>query len=89
MTTIIAIIIAAPAAYVIARMPSKIKYAVVLSLFFTRMFPDVGIALPIAVQFIKLNLMDTYLGLVMAHLIVNLPLQHGYWLELLRQYQRT
>lgn len=73
MTTIIAIIIAAPAAYVIARMPSKIKYAVVLSLFFTRMFPDVGIALPIAVQFIKLNLMDTYLGLVMAHLIVNLP----------------
>lgn len=73
MTTIIAIIIAAPAAYVIARLPWKIKYVVVLSLFFTRMFPDVGIALPIAVEFIKLNLMDTYLGLVMAHLIVNLP----------------
>jgi len=73
MTTIIAILIAAPAAYVIARLPSKIKYAVVLSLFFTRMFPDVGIALPIAVEFIKLNLMDTYIGLVMAHLIVNLP----------------
>lgn len=73
MTTIAAIAAAAPAAYVIARMPSKIKYAVVLSLFFTRMFPDVGIALPISVEFIKLNLLDTYLGLILAHLVMNLP----------------
>jgi len=73
MTMLISIVIASPAAYVIARMPNKIKYGVVLSLFFTRMFPDVGIALPISIEFIKLNLLDTYTGLIMAHLIVNLP----------------
>jgi trehalose transport system permease protein len=73
MTTLIAIIIAAPAACVIARMPSKIKYAVVLSLFLLRMFPEVAIALSISVQFLRWNLIDTNTGLVMAHLILNLP----------------
>ncbi|TYP51322.1 carbohydrate ABC transporter permease [Thermosediminibacter litoriperuensis] len=73
LTTVAAVLIASPAAYVIARMPRKIKYPLVLSLFLTRMFPEVGIALPISVQFIKMNLIDTYTGLVLAHLILNLP----------------
>lgn len=72
-TTVAALAIVAPGAYVISRMPRSIKYVVVLSLFFTRMFPDVGIALPIAVTFIKWNLLDTHLGLVMAHLTKLLP----------------
>lgn len=72
-TTAAAVVIAAPAAYVIARMPSKIKYAIVLSLFLLRMFPEVAIALSISVQFLKWNLIDTNIGLVMAHLILNLP----------------
>lgn len=73
LTTIIAIIIAAPAAYVISRMPRKWKYIVILSLLFTRMFPDVGIALPIATRFHSWGLIDNTLGLVLAHLIPNLP----------------
>ncbi|EGL81515.1 ABC-type transporter, integral membrane subunit [Caldalkalibacillus thermarum TA2.A1] len=72
-TTIIAIIIAAPAAYVISLLPKKYQYTIILSLLFTRMFPDVGIALPISVTFISWNLLDTYTGLIMAHLIPNLP----------------
>ncbi len=72
-TTVIAIMVAAPAAYVISRMPKKVRYTVILSLFFTRMFPEVGIALPIAVNFIKLNLLDTYTGLILAHLVKVLP----------------
>lgn len=72
-TTIVAVVIAAPASYVIARLPRKIRYTTILSLLFTRMFPDVLIALPIAITFMKLNLMDTTTGLVFAHLIANLP----------------
>ena len=73
LTTILAIIIAAPAAYVIARFPRKIRYTTILALLFSRMFPDVLIALPIAIFFIKLNLLDTVIGLVFAHLVANLP----------------
>ncbi|MCF6092788.1 carbohydrate ABC transporter permease [Microaerobacter geothermalis] len=72
-TTFLAILIAAPAAYVISRLPKGWKYGIILSLLFTRMFPDVGIALPIAVNFIKFNLLDTNIGLILAHLIPNLP----------------
>lgn len=73
LTAVFAIIIATPASYVISRLPKKAKYIVILGLFFTRMFPNVGIALPIAVKFLKWNLMDTYIGLVLAHLIEQLP----------------
>lgn len=73
MTTLAALILTAPGAYVISRMRPGVKYAVVLALFFTRMFPDVGIALPIAVTFIKWNLLDTQLGLILAHLTKVLP----------------
>ncbi|AGB41495.1 ABC-type sugar transport system, permease component [Halobacteroides halobius DSM 5150] len=72
-TAIISMIIAAPGAYVISRMDRKIKYITIISLFFTRMFPAVGIALPVSVEFIKLGLLDTNLGLILAHLIKVLP----------------
>ncbi|SCY89607.1 carbohydrate ABC transporter permease [Alkaliphilus peptidifermentans] len=72
-TTILAVIIATPASYVISRLPKKAKYIIVLGLFFTRMFPNVGIALPIAVKFIRWNLLDTNVGLILAHLIEQLP----------------
>lgn len=68
------LIIAAPAAYVISRLPRGLKYGVLLAIFSTRMFPEVGIALPISVTFIRWDLVDTNLGLVLAHLIKVLPL---------------
>lgn len=72
-TMIFALVISAPASYAISRFDKKIKYAVILSLFFTRMFPNVGIALPISVTFLKWNLTDKNIGLIMAHLIEQLP----------------
>ncbi len=72
-TTIVAIVICAPAAYVISRMPSYIGYIVVLGLLVTRMFPDVGIALPVATRFLSWGLTDSSFGLILAHLIPNLP----------------
>ncbi len=73
-TAIFAIILAAPAAYVISRMPRNVRYLVILGVLFTRMFPEVIIATPIASNFFAWGLNDTNLGLIMAHLIRSLPL---------------
>src|SRR3954454_5220838 len=73
-TAIIAILIAAPAAYVISRMPRGLRYSIVLGLLFTRMFPEVIIATPIASNFFKWGLNDTDIGLTLAHLVRALPL---------------
>jgi trehalose transport system permease protein len=72
-TAVLSVLIAAPAAYVIARLPRGWRYGVVLALLFTRMFPEVIIATPIAVTFLRAGLIDTDVGLVLAHLIRNLP----------------
>lgn len=72
-TMIFATIIVAPASYAISRLDRKVKLAYIGSLFFTKMFPTVGIALPIAVTFTKLNLVDSDVGLILAHLINELP----------------
>ncbi len=73
-TAIFAIVLAAPAAYVISRLPKGIRYGLILAVLFTRMFPEVIIATPIAMRFFNWGLNDTDLGLVLAHLIRTLPL---------------
>lgn len=73
-TAILAILLAAPAAYVISRLPRGVRYGIILSVLFTRMFPEVIIATPIAMRFFGWGLNDTDFGLVLAHLIRTLPL---------------
>ncbi len=72
-TMFLGLALTAPAAYVISRLKRKWKYLLLMGLFFPRMFPEVGIALPISVTFIKMDLLDTDLALVLAHLIKTLP----------------
>ncbi|MGH9195573.1 MAG: carbohydrate ABC transporter permease, partial [Acidimicrobiia bacterium] len=72
-TTLLAIVIAAPAAYVISRIPPGIRYTVLIALLVTRMFPDFAIGVSVATRFAKLGLVDNYIGLVLAHLIGSLP----------------
>lgn len=72
-TTAIAVVISVPGAYAISRMAPKVKYFLILSLFFTRMYPEIGIALPVAVLFLRLGLYESIIGLVFAHLILVLP----------------
>lgn len=72
-TAVFAVLIAAPAAYVISRLPRGWRYGLILALLFTRMFPDVAIAMPVAITFLRLGLNDTDLGLILAHLVPNLP----------------
>ncbi len=73
-TAIIAILLAAPAAWVISRLPANVRYLVVLSILFTRMFPEVIIATPIASNFFSWGLNDSVVGLILAHLIRCMPL---------------
>lgn len=72
-TALLCIAIAAPAAYAISRLPRGLRYSIVLALLFTRMFPEVTIATPIAARFLSWGLSDTAFGLILAHTIRNLP----------------
>jgi trehalose transport system permease protein len=72
-TTILAIVIAAPAAYVISRLRPALRYGVVIGLLVTRMFPEFTIGISVATTFAKLGLLDTYVGVILAHLIGSLP----------------
>jgi trehalose transport system permease protein len=72
-TTLLAIAVAAPAAYVIARMPPRPRYALVIGLLVTRMFPEFTVGIAVATHFARLGLVDDYLGLTLAHLIGALP----------------
>jgi trehalose transport system permease protein len=73
LSTALAIVIAAPAAYVISRLPSGIRYTVVIGLLVTRMFPEFATGISVATRFARLGLVDDYTGLVLGHLIGALP----------------
>jgi trehalose transport system permease protein len=72
-TTLLAIVIAAPAAYVISRLRPTLRYTIVIGLLVTRMFPEFTIGISVATRFAKLGLIDDYTGLILAHLIGSLP----------------
>jgi trehalose transport system permease protein len=73
MTTALVLVIAAPGAYAIARLPPPLRYGVVVGLLVTRMFPEFSIGVSVATRFAQLGLVDTYLGLVLAHVTGVLP----------------
>jgi trehalose transport system permease protein len=73
LTTLLAILIAAPAAYVVSRVRPALAYTIVLILLVTRMFPEFTIGISVATWFARFGLIDTYLGLILAHLIGSLP----------------
>jgi len=68
-----ALALAAPAAYSLARLPTHWRYGILLGLFLFRMLPEVSIALPVAVIFLRWGLLDSVTGLVLAHLTLVLP----------------
>jgi trehalose transport system permease protein len=73
LTTLVAVATAAPAAYVIARLPARLRYGLVIGLLVTRMFPEFAIGVSVATRFAQVGLVDDYLGLILAHLIGALP----------------
>lgn len=72
-TTALAIVIAAPASYVISRLRPALRYTIVIGLLVTRMFPEFMIGISVATRFSTLGLIDDYVGVILAHLIGALP----------------
>src|SRR5215510_1341366 len=70
---LLALVFAGPAAYSLAQLPVRWRYGVLVSLLLCRMLPEVSVALPIAVIFLRWGLLDTALGLILAHLTMALP----------------
>ncbi len=68
-----ALALAAPAAHTLAQLPARWRYGILLGLFACRMLPEVSLALPIAVVFLRWGLLDTIAGLVLSHLTLVLP----------------
>ena len=68
-TTMISMLLCIPAAYSIARFKYPGRKVIMLSFLLTNAFPKLGIFTSIAILFYKYNLMGTYPGVIIIHLI--------------------
>ncbi|SHH86215.1 carbohydrate ABC transporter permease [Marivita hallyeonensis] len=73
-STILGIIIAVPAAWSMAFVPSKRTKDILLWMLSTKMLPAVGVLYPIYLLFIQLGLLDSRIGLVIVMMLINLPI---------------
>lgn len=73
-STILALIIAIPAAYSMAFFPGKKTKDILLWMLSTKMLPAVGVLVPIYILARDNGLLDTKLGLVIIFTLMNLPI---------------
>ena len=73
-STLLGIIIAVPAAWSMAFVPTKRTKDILLWMLSTKMLPAVGVLYPIYIGCIKLGLLDSRLALVIILMLINLPI---------------
>ncbi len=73
-STILGLIIAVPAAWSMAFVPSKWTKDILLWMLSTKMLPAVGVLYPMYLIFIKMGLLDTRTGLTIILMLINLPI---------------
>ncbi|MFT6446013.1 sorbitol ABC transporter membrane protein /mannitol ABC transporter membrane protein [Sulfitobacter pontiacus] len=73
-STVLGILIAVPAAWSMAFVPSNRTKDILLWMLSTKMLPAVGVLYPIYLIFIKMGLLDSKLGLVVVLMLINLPI---------------
>jgi len=73
-STVLALILALPAAYAMAFYPTKRTEGSMLWIMSTRMLPPAGVIVPLYVIFNNLNLLNTQLGLIILYAGMNFPL---------------
>ena len=73
-STVLGLIIAVPAAWSMAFVPSKRTKDILMWMLSTKMLPAVGVLYPIYLLFIKLGLLDTRIGLTIVLMLINLPI---------------
>ncbi|MFB2552760.1 carbohydrate ABC transporter permease [Ensifer soli] len=74
MSTVLAITVATLAAYCLSRMQFRGRHEFVNWVLSTRMMPPVAVAIPMFFIFKQFSLLDTYLGVILIHGLMNLPL---------------
>ncbi|MCB0064114.1 MAG: carbohydrate ABC transporter permease, partial [Caldilineaceae bacterium] len=74
LSTILALLLGIPAAYAMAFYPTKRTDGSMMWVMSTRMMPPVGVIVPLYVLFQWLNLLDTYLGMIIIYTAMNVPL---------------
>ncbi len=73
-STIVALLLGIPAAYAMAFYPTKRTDNSMMWVMSTRMLPPVGVIVPLYVLFQGLNLLDSYLGMIIIYTAMNVPL---------------
>ena len=73
-STLLGILIAVPAAWSMAFVPTKRTKDILLWMLSTKMLPDFGVLYPIYIGCIKLGLLDSRLALVIILMLINLPI---------------
>ncbi|MFK7862317.1 MAG: carbohydrate ABC transporter permease [Granulosicoccus sp.] len=73
-STLLGVIVAVPAAWSMAFVPSRKTKDILLWMLSTKMLPAVGVLYPIYLLFIKLGLLDSILGLTIVLMLINLPI---------------
>ena len=72
-TTALTLMLAAPAAYALARLRLRFTVAIGLVLLISQMLPSINIALPLFVIFSRVGLVDSFLALIVANATVTVP----------------
>ncbi|MGY6548253.1 MAG: carbohydrate ABC transporter permease [Roseinatronobacter sp.] len=73
-STLLGMIVAIPAAWSMAFVPSHRTKDILLWMLSTKMLPAVGVLYPIYLIFIQLGLLDTRFGLIIVLMLINLPI---------------
>ena len=73
-STFLGILIAVPASWSMAFVPSKRTRGILLWMLSTKMLPAVGVLYPIYILFIALWILDSRVGLVVVLMLMNLPI---------------
>lgn len=73
-STLLALLLAIPAAYAMAFMPSRRTRATLLWMLSTKMMPAVGVLVPVYLFFRDASLLDTRTGLLLVDALGNLPI---------------
>lgn len=71
---LVALLLGVPTAYAMAFYQTKRTDSSLLWMMSTRMLPPAGVIVPLYIIFLNLNLLDTYLGLVILYAAMNFPL---------------
>ena len=73
-STFVGILVAVPAAWSMAFVPSRQTRGILMWMLSTKMLPAVGVLYPIYLMFIQFGILDTRIGLVVVLMLINLPI---------------